>query len=130
MMEMLVVLAIMSLLAMLAIGHVKNMIENARTTTAQIFVTQSMKSPLFMFNNHVGSFPTTTEGLQALLAAPPDARSRWHGPYLEKLHLDPWGEPYQYASPGTRSKAGYDLWSKGPDKLNGTDDDIGNWEVK
>ena len=44
-----------------------------------------------------------------------------------KAPLDPWGEPYQYRSPGTHNKTGYDLFSKGPDKTEGTEDDIGNW---
>ena len=44
-----------------------------------------------------------------------------------KPPLDPWGEAYQYRSPGTHNKSGYDLFSKGPDKTEGTEDDIGNW---
>lgn len=128
-MEILVVLAIMSLVAMLAIGQVQKVLENARIAAAHMTVTSALKSPLFMFNNHVGSFPATNDGLAALLNAPASARSRWHGPYIERVPLDPWNEPYQYASPGARSSAGYDLWSKGPDKISGTDDDIGNWET-
>ena len=44
-----------------------------------------------------------------------------------KIPTDPWGEPYQYRYPGVKNKDRYDLWSKGPDKTDGTDDDIGNW---
>ena len=55
----------------------------------------------------------------------------WSGPYTSdgKLPKDNWGEPYQYAFPGTRNKDSYDIWSKGPDKQSGTADDIGNWEI-
>ena len=49
-------------------------------------------------------------------------------PLMQKSALnDPWGEPYQYRNPGTKNPNGYDLFSKGPDKKEGTDDDIGNW---
>jgi general secretion pathway protein G len=68
--------------------------------------------------------------LQALLTPPSSKADRWHGPYIEgnNVPIDPWGEPYQYEYPGKHNKAGYDLWSKGPDKQSGTADDIGNWD--
>jgi len=131
MMELLVVLAILGLLAGLAITNVAGIFGGAQGQTAQIFVKESMKSPLFTYSLHMGGFPSTAEGLQALITAPGDKADRWHGPYVTdtKIPLDPWGEPYQYAFPGTHNKAGYDLWSKGPDKVSGTDDDIGNWDA-
>ncbi len=130
MMELLVVLAILGLLAGLAISNVTGIFSGAQDSTAKIFVKESMKSPLFTYSLHMGGFPSTAEGLQALITAPGDKADRWHGPYIteSKVPLDPWGEPYQYASPGTHNKATYDLWSKGPDKTSGTDDDIGNWD--
>jgi general secretion pathway protein G len=68
--------------------------------------------------------------LQALWTQPAQRADSWHGPYGEgsKPPVDPWGEPYQYAYPGTHNKGSYDLWSKGPDHTSGTDDDIGNWD--
>ena len=130
MMELLVVLAILGLLAGLAISNVSGIFGGAQVSTAQIFVKESMKAPLFTYSLHLGGFPSTAEGLQALIAAPGDKASSWHGPYIteSKVPLDPWQEPYQYAFPGTHNKSGYDLWSKGPDKISGTDDDIGNWD--
>jgi len=131
MMELLVVLGILALLAGLAITNVGSIFGGAQTQTARLFVNDSLKSPLFTYNLHMGGYPTTAEGLNALIVAPTDKADRWHGPYLEpaKIPLDPWGEPYQYASPGTHNKATYDLWSKGPDKISGNEDDIGNWEA-
>ena len=131
MMELLVVLAILGLLAGLAISNVSGIFGGAQQSTAQIFVKESMKSPLFTYSLHMGGFPSTAEGLGALISAPGDKADRWHGPYIteNKIPLDPWGEPYQYAFPGTHNKASYDLWSKGPDKTSGTDDDIGNWDA-
>ena len=131
MMELLVVLAILGLLAGLAISNVTGIFGGAQTTTAKLFVQQSMKTSLFTYRIAMGDYPTTAEGLQALITAPSDKADRWHGPYIDppKMPLDPWQEPYQYAYPGTHNKGAYDLWSKGPDKQSGTDDDIGNWEA-
>lgn len=84
-----------------------------------MFVRDSVKTPLFLYARHMGSCSTTSEGLQALLAAPPHALGRWRGPY-------PWGRPYQYRSPATRSRMDYDLYSLGPDGVE-SQDDIGNW---
>lgn len=130
MMELLVVLAILGLLAGLAISNVSGIFGGAQVSTAQIFVKESMKAPLFTYSLHMGGFPSTAEGLQTLITPPADKADRWHGPYIteNKVPLDPWGEPYQYAFPGTHNKSVYDLWSKGPDKVSGTDDDIGNWD--
>jgi general secretion pathway protein G len=79
----------------------------------------------------LSDYPSTAEGIQALLVAPANKADRWRGPYIDtpgnKAPLDPWGEPYQYRYPGTKNKGGYDLYSKGPDRVDGTDDDIGNW---
>jgi general secretion pathway protein G len=125
--EILVVLAIIGLLAGLAITNVDKIFGAAGQDVARLFVNQTMSTPLTTFRLHTGSYPTTSEGLQALITAPSSKASSWHGPYIDKVPLDPWGEPYQYASPGTHNKDKYDLWSKGPDKQSGTADDIGNW---
>ena len=128
--EILVVLAIIGLLAGLAITNVDKIFGGAQGSTASLFVRESMKTSLTTYRIHMGNYPSTSEGLQALISRPATKADRWHGPYIEggKLPLDPWGEPYQYAYPGTRNKSSYDLWSKGPDKQSGTEDDIGNWD--
>lgn len=75
-----------------------------------------------------GNLPTTEQGLHALLERPstePQPR-QWYRMLAEEL-LDPWGHPYRYANPATRSKSGYDLWSAGADGQDGTADDIGNF---
>ncbi len=130
MMELLVVLAILGLLAGLAINQVSGIHQTASTTTAELFVRDTLKTPLFTYQMTMHEYPSTVEGLAALITAPSGKSATWRGPYLsvEKLPLDPWGEPYQYASPGPKSKTAYDVWSKGPDKQSGTADDIGNWD--
>jgi general secretion pathway protein G len=127
--EILVVLAIIGMLVGLAVTNVGNLFSKSQQDIAKLFVTQSMQAPLTVYKIHMGDFPTTAEGLQALITAPANKADRWRGPYLQdgKLPLDPWQEPYQYRYPGVKNKATYDLWSKGPDKTDGTEDDIGNW---
>jgi general secretion pathway protein G len=129
--EILVVLAIIGLLAGLAITNVDKIFGGAQIQTTQLQVRDSMKTPLTSYKIHMGDFPSTSEGLQALVTPPSNRADRWHGPYLEpaRVPVDHWGEPLQYAYPGQRNKSGYDLWSKGPDKQSGTTDDIGNWDT-
>jgi general secretion pathway protein G len=128
-MELLVVLAILGLLAALAITNVDKIFGGAQESTAELFVRESLRAPLMTYRMHMGDFPSTAEGLQALVAPPANRADRWRGPYITetRVPVDPWGEPYQYQYPGTRVKGSYDLWSKGPDRQSGTDDDIGNW---
>lgn len=66
-----------------------------------------------------GRLPSTTSGL-AVLTEPP--------PIMEKLPSDPWGRPYAYVTPGQRNPYSFDVVSRGPDGLEGTDDDVGNWD--
>ena len=129
--EILVVLAIIGLLAGLAITNVDKIFGGAQIQTTQLQVRDSMRTPLATYRIAMGDYPTTSEGLQALITPPSNRADRWHGPYLDpaKIPVDHWGEPLQYAYPGTRNKGGYDLWSKGPDKQSGTADDIGNWDA-
>jgi type II secretion system protein G len=89
----------------------------------------------------LGDFPTTQQGLQALRTPPPDLSKpkKWNGPYLNseislhplnlELPLDPWGHPYHYHSPGTHNPDSFDVWSVGPDGVDGSQDDIGNWKL-
>ena len=127
--EILVVITIIVLLAGITITNVGKLFSGSQIDVAKLFVTQGMKTALVTYRLNMGSYPSTEEGLQALVTAPSGKSDRWRGPYVErnKIPLDPWTEPYQYRCPGVHNKDGYDLWSKGPDRADGTDDDIGNW---
>ncbi len=127
--EILVAIAIVGMLAALAITNVDKIFGDAQGATTKLFIT-GLKTPLTAYRIHMGSYPSTAEGLQALVTNP-GSKPSWSGPYTSdgKLPKDNWGEPYQYAFPGTRNKDSYDIWSKGPDKQSGTADDIGNWEI-
>lgn len=127
--EIMIALAILGLLVGLSISNFTGIFDQASVSTAKLFVNESIKLPLTTYRIHMGDYPSTAEGLQALITAPPAHADQWHGPYLAeaKLPLDPWKEPYIYRYPGTKNKSGYDVFSKGPDKAEGTKDDIGNW---
>ena len=85
---------------------------------------------LALYKMNVRSLPTADQGLEALRTAPADLADpdRWDGPYLATpVPLDPWGNRYQYESPGRHNPDSCDIWSFGPDGLDRTEDDIGNW---
>jgi general secretion pathway protein G len=81
-----------------------------------------------------GTYPTTEQGLQALLTPPTTepVPKNWAGPYLEanKSLVDPWGTPYYYRYPGQHGLDEPDIWSAGPDRQSGTDDDITSWSTE
>lgn len=124
-----IALAILGLLVGLSVSNFAGIFDGAQATTAKLFVNESIKLPLTTFRIHMGDYPTTAEGLQALITPPSTRSEQWHGPYLQegKLPLDPWKEPYVYRYPGVKNKSSYDVFSKGPDRQEGTKDDIGNW---
>jgi general secretion pathway protein G len=82
---------------------------------------------LSAFEVRAGRFPTTQEGLQALVTKPSGlSDDEWEGPYLNEMPKDAWGQEFIYRSPGEHN-ADYDLISKGPDKQENTPDDIANF---
>ncbi len=113
-MELLVVLAILGLLTAIATPYVLHYLETAKVKTARTEIA-NIGAGLDMFKADVGRYPTTQEGLGALLKAP-DGVENWDGPYIKKLDTfaDPWGHPYKYISPGQHSE--YDIFSYGPNK--------------
>lgn len=129
--EILVVVAIIGLLAGLFITNTDKIFGRSQETVARVFVRDTLKTSLVRYKIDMGGYPTTAEGLDAMLTPPADGAANWHGPYVDvsgnKLPPDPWGEPYQYLCPGKQNIKSYDLFSKGPDKIAGTADDIGNW---
>src|SRR5512145_1161601 len=98
--ELLVVLVILVLLASLVAPRVIGYVGSSRTKAAKVQI-QSLSTALELYKVDTGRYPTTSEGLRALVAAPPGVTS-WNGPYLTKKEVptDPWGRPYTYRSPG------------------------------
>ena len=126
-MEVLLAIAMISLLAFIVVIHVDKTMTSSQEKITESFVNNSLATPLMSYKLAIGRYPSTEEGLNALLNAPESAGDRWKGPYVRSLPLDPWGNPYQYRYPAQKSKDGYDVWSMGPDGQNETEDDIGNW---
>lgn len=126
--EMLLVITIIGILAALVIPKMVGRSEQARQTAAQADIS-GIKTALDAFEVDNGYYPKGKNGLGDLIQQPRDVRN-WHGPYLEKLPTDPWGNPYVYEYPGKHNANSYDLYSVGPDGKEGTDDDIGNWTSK
>jgi general secretion pathway protein G len=121
-MELLVVILIIGLLTGIVGPRLMGQIARSETTTARAQL-DAFDKALQAFRVDVGHYPTTTQGLAALLAAPAD-EPRWHGPYLQgDIPPDPWGSPYQYRAPGNAGRD-FELMSWGHDKVpGGTGDD-------
>ncbi|MBL1379329.1 type II secretion system major pseudopilin GspG [Zobellella sp. CGMCC 1.18722] len=127
--ELLVVLVILGLLASLVGPQVLRQLAGSKTKTAQLQI-RELSTALDLYRLEVGRYPTTSEGLDALLNAPANTRG-WNGPYLTKRAIpkDPWGNDYHYRSPGQYD--GFDLFSLGADNREGgtgEDQDVVSWE--
>jgi general secretion pathway protein G len=127
--EIMVVIAIIGMLVGLTVANLDKLLGDSKTDLAGIFVHTSIKVPLQQYNMHMGDYPTTAEGLQALITPPANKADRWRGPYLQDnvIPLDPWKRPYQYRYPGTHNKTGYDIFSFGPSGQEDEKTVIGNW---
>jgi general secretion pathway protein G len=111
--ELLVVIVIIGLLAAYVGPKYFAQLGKSEVTVAKAQI-EAFEKSLDTYRLDVGRYPTTEEGLAALLLAPPSAGTRWNGPYLKKnVPLDPWGHAYQYRSPGTKGE--YDIVSMGKD---------------
>jgi general secretion pathway protein G len=114
--ELLVVMVIIGLLAGLVAPRYFEQVGKSNTKIARAQIV-SLGQALDQYRLDVGSYPSTEEGLQALMTKP-QSEARWSGPYLQKaVPVDPWDRPYQYRSPGEHGD--YDLYSLGKDGRGG-----------
>ena len=123
----LVIIIIIGLMAVL-IPNIRNAMTSSRSSTAEIYVNRIAGS-VARYELTNGRPPSTEQGLAALIQKPsgePVPR-RW-SQIEEKIELDPWSEPYHYEFPGRHNTKSFDVFSAGPDRQAGTEDDIGNWE--
>jgi general secretion pathway protein G len=128
--EIMVVLAIIGLLVGVAMSNLNGIFGKSQAQVAKLFVTSEVEIPLTSYRVDMGNFPTAEDGgLNALWVAPASKADRWHGPYAKgnAAPPDPWGNPYHYLYPGTHNKGSYDIWSTGPDGVDGSSDNVGNW---
>jgi len=125
--ELLLVLVILATLAAVVTPKFTKRAEQGRITAANVQISQ-FEVALDTFQIDVGRFPTTAEGLRALVEKPASNSEGWLEPYLKRdIPKDSWGNDYVYRYPGQHNQEGYDLSSNGPDGKQGGDDDIVNW---
>ncbi|MGH8656079.1 MAG: type II secretion system major pseudopilin GspG [Gammaproteobacteria bacterium] len=127
--ELIAVLIILGLIASIVAPNVMKRVGGARAKTARVQV-EELGAALDLFFLELGRYPSSDEGLQALVEQPSDA-PQWNGPYLKKTKVpeDPWGNSYRYESPGKHGD--YDLASLGADNAEGGEDDnadVASWE--
>jgi general secretion pathway protein G len=115
--ELLVVIVIIGLLAAYVGPKYFAQLGKSEVTIAKAQI-EAFEKSLDTYRLDVGRYPTTEEGLAALLVAPPTAGAKWNGPYLKKaVPPDPWGHPYQYKAPG--AKAEFEITSLGRNGVAG-----------
>ena len=129
--EIMAVVLIIGLLSTLVGIAIFPQIDKSRVNAARAQL-KMLDAALETFRMDSARFPTTDQGLEALIIEPSDARNYQAGGYLRERRLpdDPWGNAYLYESPGQNNPHAYDIWSWGADGQaggSGVDADIGNW---
>lgn len=127
--EIMVVVVILGILAATIIPQFLGTATDAKISAAKSAIAE-LESNLERFYIHMDRHPTTEEGLKVLVEPPSGEEKKWRGPYIKMLRPDPWGNPYQYRTPGAHHPASFDLWSRGADGADGGEGDkadIGNW---
>ena len=131
--EIMVVVVILGILAALIAPNVINRIDEAQVAKVKQDI-RAIESALKLYRMDRFRYPTTDEGLDALVTPPTDPGVPWPpGGYLDRVPKDPWDRTYHYENPGKRSGTEFDLYSLGRDGQEGgtgVDVDLGNWEIK
>jgi general secretion pathway protein G len=118
-------MVILTVLAAIVVPKFTSRSEAAKVTAAKTQI-GSFDQALDLMEVDVGRYPTTDEGLQALMQL--SNVPSWKGPYLKRaIPKDPWSHDYIYRCPGQHNTSGYDLYSWGPDGREGGGDDVDNW---
>lgn len=126
--EIMIVVVIMMCLAGMVVPRLSGRSEQSKIAATKVDIEANIATALKLFELDNGFFPTTDQGLEALLRVPSKqpAAKNWNGPYLERIPLDAWGRPYIYKCPGTHG-FDYDLYSLGRDNKE-SEDDVSNWQ--
>lgn len=128
--EIMLVVIILGVLVAMVVPNLAGRGEQARRAAAAADIESNVATSLDLYEFDNGRYPTTDQGLQALLTVPSASPvpPNWNGPYLKKKRVpkDPWGKAYIYVCPGTKNADSYDLSSYGPDGVE-SDDDVTNW---
>ena len=125
--EIMIVVLIIGLLIGVAVKGV-NQLNYAKEVAVKGHI-EGFKTNLLMYQGMNGNYPTTEQGLKALITKPTsEPRPRQWRQIMDAPTFDPWQHEYYYASPGKHNPKGYDIYSAGPDGIPDNADDIGNWE--
>ncbi len=128
--EIMVVVVILDILAALIAPNVISRIDDAQGAKVQQDI-RAIESALKLYRLDSFRYPTSQEGLDALVTPPQDASQKWpEGGYLDRLPKDPWDRPYIYENPG--KQGAFDISTLGRDGQpggDGVDADIGNWDI-
>ncbi|MET1218550.1 MAG: type II secretion system major pseudopilin GspG [Glaciecola sp.] len=127
--EVMVVLVIIGIMASFVAPQILGNQEEAQLKKTAVDI-QSLESAVERYKLRTNMFPTTEQGLQALVSEPdidPIPRNYPADGFIKRLPQDPWGNDYQLISPGELGRI--DIFSFGPDGEPGTEDDIGNWNM-
>lgn len=128
--EIMVVVIILGILAAIVAPNVIGRIDDAQTARVQQDL-RGIESALKLYRLDNFSYPTSEQGLEALVSKPADPNVRNWKQYLDRLPKDPWGNPYQYLSPGNNGEIDvYTLGRDGRPGGEGVDADSGNWELE
>ena len=129
--ELMLVVIIISILAAMVVPRLVGRSKEARMAAAKADIEANIATALDMYELDSGAYPTTEQGLAALISKPTMAPSpsNWKGPYLRKRPKDPWVNDYVYTCPGLHNKDDYDLYSYGSDGIE-SQDDIVNWDTE
>ncbi len=133
--EIMVVVVILSILAIYVGPKVMGKPQEARINAANLQI-KSFESALKFYKMHNFAYPSTEQGLDALVSPPETGqlpKNYQKGGYMDKIPKDPWGNDYIYLSPGAQNADGFDLMSYGPDEQPGGEDenaDINNWNLE
>ncbi|HHJ11962.1 MAG TPA: type II secretion system protein GspG [Chromatiales bacterium] len=131
--EIMVVVVILSILAALVVPRIMSRPDEARIAKARQDI-RALESALKLYKLDNYRYPTTDQGLEALVSrpsTPPEPKNWKKGGYIARLPKDPWGNPYQYLSPGEHGD--FDLYTLGADGApggEGVNADIGNWNLE
>ncbi len=125
--ELMLVVVIIGIIAAIAVPRVAGRSEKAKLAAAKSSIA-AISASLDTFELAVGRFPTSEEGLTALVTKPVSltTEDQWDGPYMREVPLDPWNRQFVYRSPGEKS-VDYDLIAPGRDGQEGTEDDVANF---
>ncbi len=130
--EIMVVVAILAILAAAVIPRIMDEPDKARVVKAKNDI-RALEAALNLYRLDNYNYPTTDQGLEALVSPPsgsPEAPNWKQGGYINKLPKDPWGNEYQYLSPGENGEI--DIYTLGADRQSGGESyaaDIGNWNI-